>query len=372
MATFLLSGANGAADRGWHSELVRVRPEIDGAGGLVNLSMAASGPLSALAQIALARAADGDVFVWDHADGVIACVKEAGYDPIEALRAVELFLRGCARRKIIVAPVISERLAEARSVDLEEVQLRLTHLFERYALPTLSMTSELRAALGARDLKAQHFSADGAVYRPERPVSTHLARAVAEHARLYELAKRAPLQRSDNVYPSTSGVLRVAFHANADAMHDARTERVRIGPLSAELIEIDPGGSVEYDVEGELLGLAAVIGPEEGLLRFSVDSEGFDDLRKTPISLWTPNAAASLGQVNLSHLLGRRATLPFPTRVVIHNVSNDPGLSVIRADHGAAPPIELDFDAKIRLLALIERRPRQSTQTVAVKTSAAD
>ena len=328
--------------------------------------MAANGPLTALAQIALARAAKpSDVFIWDHADGLIGCVKEAGYDPIEALRPVEMFLRGCARRKVMVAALMSERLEEATSVELEEVQLRLAHLFERFAVPMLSLTAELRAALKTPELRPQHFSDDGGVYKPDRPVRSRLAQAVAAHLKAVELGKRAPQRRNEAVYNASKGVVRVDFPTNATATAKARTVRDRIGPLVVDLLEIEPGGSVEFDVEGELLGLAAVVGPQEGLLRFSIDSEGFDDLRATPISLWSAIEEPVIGQVNLPHLLKRRAHLAFPTRVVIHNVSNDPGLATIRADYGAAPPVELDFAAKIRVLALIERRPR-SNATAAV------
>ena len=360
MATFLLSGANGAADGGWHSELTRLRPDIDGAGGLINLSMAAGGPLSALAQVALARAArPGDVFIWDHADGLLGCMKDAAYDTVEALRIVEMFLRGCARRKIMVAPLLSERFIEATSVEIEEMPLRLMHLFERFSVPVLSMTAELRVALSARELRPAHFADGGLIYKPDRPVRVHLARAVAEHTKSIEVAKRAPQQRGDAVYPASKGVLRVALPANAGAMTTARIGRERIGPIDAEYIEIDPSGAVEFEIEGELLGFAVALGPNEGLLRVSIDSEGFDDLRRTPISLWRPDERVVIGQVSVTQLLGRRASLSFPTRMVLHNVSADPGPAKIRADYGAAPPAALNETAKVRVLAIVERRPQQ-------------
>lgn len=360
MATFLFGGANGVLKGGWPEELLRVRPDIEGAGGLINLSMAGGGPLSALAQIALARAAQpGDLIIWDHGDGLLGCVKDAAYDPVEALRVVEMFIRGCARRKILVAPVLSERFEEAVSVELEEVPLRLMHLFERFSVPVMSMTGELRASLGARELRDAHFEQGGAVYATARAVSNALAKAVGAHCKQIEFAKRTPQRRNDPIYAASKGVLRVALAANAGRLLKTSARRMNVGPVTAEFLEILPGGAVEFDVEGELLGVAAVIGPEEGVMRISIDSDGYDDLRQTPISLWSPADAPVIGQVSITHLLGRRANLSFPTRAVLRNVSADPGPATIRADYGAAPPTELRRAATIRILALIERRPHQ-------------
>ena len=360
MAIYLLSGANGAATDGWHEELLRIRPDIGGSGGLINLSMAAAGPLSALIQAALARdARPGDVLIWDHADSILACVKDGAHDPIEAMRVVEMFLRGCARRKLLVAPVISERLQEAVSVDLEEVPLRLTHLFERFSLPVLSLTAELRAAIKARDLRPGQFKQDGAIYSTTRAIRSILAQGVSNHCKAIELTKRSPQQRPANVYPATKGMLRVALPANAVGLKRAAGRPTVVGPVTAEVMEIAPGGWAEFDVEGELLGLAAVLGPEEGVMRISVDSDGFDDFRQTPISLWSPREAPVLGQVSFAHMVGRRATLGFPSRLRISNVSAAPGPAPIRADYGAAPPMELNPNARVRVLALMERRPHQ-------------
>ena len=281
-----------------------------------------------------------------------------------------MFLRGCARRKIIVAALLSERYQEAVSVELEEVQLRLTHLFERFSVPILSMTSELRWKLGARELSQDHFSEDGSIYKTDPLVRRSLAQAVADHSRAIEMARRAPRQRNKAVYEGAKGVVRVTFPTHASAVSGAATTRERIGPLEVELLSIQPGGSVEYNVEGELLGLAVVVGPKEGLMRLSIDSEGFDDLRATPVSLWSEIPAPVIAQVNVPHLLGRRAHIAFPTRVVIHNVSHDPGLSTIRADYGASPPMELELEAPIRVLALIERRPTQNAPPATDKADA--
>lgn len=362
MATYLLSGANGAAPGAWPEELLVSRPEIEGSGGFHNLSMAAAGPVSALAQVALAlaRAAKaGDLFIWDHADAILGAVKDAGYDPIEAMRPVELFLRSCARRKIMVAPLLSERLGEAGSLELEEMTLRLMHLFERFSIPALSMTAELRAALKAQELRAAHFGPDGAIYKPARPVRSHLAAAVGRHTKAIELARRAPQQRTDPIYPEMNGVLRVALPSNAAALGSAEAGALTIGPVTTEIITIAPGGRAVFEVEGELLGLAVILGPEEGVMTISIDSDGFDDLRCMPISLWRAGDGPALGQVAPAALLKRRALLPFPTRMMVHNVSADPGEAVIRADHGASPPPELNRAAPVRLMAVIERRPHQ-------------
>ncbi|MBX2854304.1 MAG: hypothetical protein KTR21_04920 [Rhodobacteraceae bacterium] len=370
MAIYLLGGANGAAPDGWHEELLRIRPDIGGSGGLINLSMAAAGPLSALLQAALARdAKPGDVLIWDHADSILGCVKEGGHDPLEAMRVVEMFLRGCARRKVMVAPLISERLEEAISVDLQEIPLRLTHLFERFALPALSLTAELRAGLKARDLRPGQFAQDGVIYSTARAIRSILAQGVSNHCKSIELSKRAPQQRPSNVYPATKGMLRVALPANAVSFHHAASGPAVIGPVTTEVIEIAPDGWAEFEIEGELLGLAAVLGPDEGVIRISIDSEGFDDFRQTPISLWSSREAPVLGQVSFAHMVGRRATLGFPSRLRIQNISAAPGPTAIRADYGAAPPMELNPNAKVRVLALMERRPHQHAAPEAVKPS---
>ena len=360
MAIYLLGGANGVAADGWHEELLRIRPDIGGSGGLINLSMAAAGPLSALTQAALARDAQpGDVLIWDHADSILGCVKDGAHDPIEAMRLVEMFLRGCARRKLYVAPLISERLEEAVSVELEEIPLRLTHLFERFALAPLSLTAELRGAIKARDLRPGQFAQDGAIYSTARAVRSVLAQGVSNHCKAIELSKRAPQQRPSNVYPASKGMLRVALPSSTVREHHAAVAAAVIGPVTTEIMEIAPGGWAEFEVEGELLGLAAVLGPEEGVMRISIDSEGFDDFRQTPISLWSPREAPVFGQVGFAHMVGRRATLAFPSRLRIQNVSANPGPAPIRADYGAAPPMELNPNAHVRVLALMERRPHQ-------------
>ncbi|MEO1293041.1 MAG: hypothetical protein AAFV62_09460 [Pseudomonadota bacterium] len=367
MAVFIFSGASGAHPEAWPSLLGQFSNAQEDQGVVINLSTSAGGAIAALAQLALAQEmGKGDVVVWDHAPALNACLETCDYDPLEALRAVEFFLRACVRRKVPVVPLVSDRLVDARMEEPGEIAARLWHLFDRFALTPISTATVLRRAAAAGKLLPMHFIGDGDIYKPGEPVNRLLARNLATVIDQARDNNAVPLPPEHSIYERTAGWLRLAVAANAEIEQGATVSRKAVGLITTEIVELAPGGRVRFETSGEVVGLAPILSDDGGLLRVTVEDERYRMLSRAPFStviapLPEGVSVPSVGQISFAHHIGRKIVLSKPTGLVLHNVSHLVREGEIRTDLGAVPPPEPNAKAIVRVLALIERRPVTKT-----------
>ncbi|MCI4661002.1 MAG: hypothetical protein MRY63_04155 [Neomegalonema sp.] len=368
MAVFILSGANGTHPEAWPALLGSFSDAPSEEAAVINLSTPAGGAISALAQLGLARESKkGDVVVWDLAPSLNACLEECDYEPEEALRAVELFLRACARRKVPVVPLITDRLADAQMEEPGEISARLWHLFDRYAITPVSTTTVLRRSGNIGKLTAQHYAPGGDDFLAAEPVNRLLARGLAEEIDRRRTLEHVPIMPAGSIYEVTGGFLRLAVAPHATLLRNARIARFAAGAFEADVIEIAPGGAISFDVLGELIGLAPILSHDGGLMRISLANGQYKRLADLPFSTLlaksTPESfSAGLGQISFAHHLGQRLTIGKPSSVVIENVSHLVSEGAVRCDLAAMRPDTPRPKAMLRILASIERRAPAQAQ----------
>ncbi|MEO1330534.1 MAG: hypothetical protein AAFW46_12800 [Pseudomonadota bacterium] len=380
MTILILGGEGAMAEAGW-ATLFAERMVSSRFAPVVNLSDRSTGALSALPLYAEARLAlhldRADLLIWDHAESLRRWIAEEGIALERALRPVELLLRACVRARQPIIALLSEGREAAASVEPDPVRAALTHLFERYAAPTVSLTAELRARLRVATLDPSHFAPSGRGYAISGPATEAIVDIVEAAAESALRPPRPPFMPTAVVSPQTIGAVRVALPAHALGGEAATSAAIRAGDLEIPAFEIAPGGFVEFEIEGEFLGLLVAVGPHEGALTFATRA---DDGPKALVgrSASLRAARSGLGEIALEPALepAMGPAMLKPGSVLRLSNPADPaalapdlrptGIAGMRLDDAAAAP------GPVRIAALVERRPNATISEAAATAAAAE
>lgn len=365
--TIVVLGSGGGWTAHWPQETRKnATPET-----VVDLSAPLAGPVTGFLQFAVARLAcelkKDDLVLWDLAETIRARVRAEETELDDALRVTEMFLRALDRGRAPLAALLSEGREDAVRAESDPVRAGFTHLFERYGVPTLSLSQALRRQLRVKTLGADQFDEDGLRYSADPETQAALAEAVAAFVGGIAPRRQIPMKPPKALYPKASGAIRVALPAHASGGEGVGLVRVTLGEAQADAYEIAPGGFVDFPVQGELIGVVAMLGPDQGALALSSEPAQLKTAEGAPIGLTA--STASVGDVTQ----GLSPALPLlkaKTALRIANVSAacGPDAELRHAAHAAgAPPA----DGLVRVLGLVERRANTTLKS-AIADAATD